>query len=60
MFAIWWLTYLARVGLSPTGIIDLARTHTPFIQEENLSRKANAIKITMYFLQKRNNLANHA
>jgi hypothetical protein len=31
MFAIWWLTYLARVGLSPTGIIDLARTHTPFI-----------------------------
>ena len=31
MFTIWWLTYLARVGLSPTGIIDLARPHTPNI-----------------------------
>jgi hypothetical protein len=31
MVAIWWLTNLARVGLSPTGIIDLARPHTPLI-----------------------------
>jgi len=30
MLAIWWLTYLARTGLSPAGIIDLARPHTPF------------------------------
>ncbi len=29
MVAIWWLTYLARVGFPPTGIIDLARPHTP-------------------------------
>jgi len=28
MFTIWWLTYLARTGLSPAGIIDLARPHT--------------------------------
>ncbi|MBT6419154.1 MAG: hypothetical protein HOK14_02230, partial [Gammaproteobacteria bacterium] len=28
MLAIWWLTYLARAGLSPAGIIDLARPHT--------------------------------
>jgi len=28
MFAIWWLTYPARAGLSPAGIIDLARPHT--------------------------------
>jgi len=31
MFTIWWLTYLARAGLSPAGIIDLARPHTPLI-----------------------------
>ena len=31
MFTIWWLTYLARAGLSPAGIIDLARPHTPII-----------------------------
>jgi len=30
MFTIWWLTYLARAGLSPAGIIDLARPHTPW------------------------------
>mgnify|MGYP001048227403 FL=1 len=29
MIAIWWLTYLTRVGNSPTGTIDLARPHTP-------------------------------
>ena len=28
MLTIWWLTYLARAGLSPAGIIDLARPHT--------------------------------
>ena len=31
MITIWWLTYLARVGFTPTGIIDLARPHTPLI-----------------------------
>ena len=31
MVTIWWLTYLARAGLSPAGIIDLARPHTLFI-----------------------------
>jgi len=31
MFAIWWLTYLARTGIPPAGIIDLARPHTPSI-----------------------------
>ncbi len=30
MVAIWWLAYLARAGLSPAGIIDLAR-HTPLV-----------------------------
>ena len=27
MFATRWLTYLARTGFSPVGIIDLARPH---------------------------------
>ena len=27
MLTTWWLTYLARAGLSPAGIIDLARPH---------------------------------
>ncbi|MBT3812174.1 MAG: hypothetical protein HON51_07725 [Gammaproteobacteria bacterium] len=31
MLAIWWLTYLARTGMTPAGIIDLARPHTPLI-----------------------------
>ena len=31
MFTIRWLTYLAGAGLSPAGIIDLARPHTPFL-----------------------------
>jgi len=31
MLAIWWLTYLARAGISPAGIIDLARPHTPLV-----------------------------
>ncbi|WP_428357061.1 transposase [Methyloprofundus sp.] len=31
MLTIWWLTYLARAGLSPAGIIDLARPHTPLV-----------------------------
>ena len=30
MFTIWWLTYLARTGLPPAGIFDLARPHTPW------------------------------
>ncbi len=30
MLAIWWLTYLTRVGITPTGIIDLARPYTHF------------------------------
>jgi len=30
MLTIWWLTYLTREGLSPAGIIDLARPHTPW------------------------------
>ncbi len=29
MFTIRWLTYLAGTGLTPAGIIDLARPHTP-------------------------------
>ncbi len=31
MFATRWLTYLAGTGVSPAGIIDLARPHTPII-----------------------------
>ena len=30
MLATRWLTYLAGTGVSPDGIIDLARPHTPF------------------------------
>jgi len=49
MFTIWWLTYLARAGLSPAGIIDLARPHTPLIPP-NLS---NDLKIELYFARSR-------
>ena len=36
MLTIWWLTYLARAGLSPAGIIDLARTHTPLASKADM------------------------
>jgi len=29
MFAIRWLTYLAGTGVTPAGMIDLARPHSP-------------------------------
>ncbi|MCU7858550.1 MAG: transposase domain-containing protein, partial [Candidatus Thiodiazotropha sp. (ex Lucinoma kastoroae)] len=31
MLATRWLTYLAGTGVTPAGIIDLARPHTPFL-----------------------------
>ncbi len=38
MFAIRWLTYLAGTGLTPAGIIDLARPHTLLITNELTAR----------------------
>jgi len=37
MLIIWCLTYLARAGLSPAGIIDLAQPHTPVIWFQSLA-----------------------
>lgn len=34
MLATRWMAYLAGTGISPTGIIDLARPHTPLIRKE--------------------------
>ena len=55
MLATRWLTYLAGTGFSPTGIIDLARPHTPLISFKflrNISiNKFTIFKYSSYFLK---------
>ncbi|MBT6576810.1 MAG: hypothetical protein HON51_11430 [Gammaproteobacteria bacterium] len=41
MLAIWWLTYLTRAGMTPTGIIDLARPHTPLVFKVRIIMRNN-------------------
>ena len=49
MFATWWLTYLARAGLSPAGIIDLARPHTLFICTPIIQFRLTSFRILLVF-----------
>jgi len=45
MFTTRWLIYLAGAGLAPSGIIDLARPHTPVINVQNRSQAAATSEI---------------
>ncbi len=42
MFATRWLTYLAGAGFSPAGIFDLARPHSPELQNSRTPELQNS------------------
>jgi hypothetical protein len=50
MFATRWLTCLAGAGVSPAGIIDLARPHTPYVLEKCWRLTSNYYLIPMKFI----------